>query len=441
MPTARELFRQEIDRIVGNDTDYTVTYAGLDDPDTADALALFAKALDPERERPRLRKPRKDGSIVDVTPSINTGTSYLRNLRLTYQRGFDLLGGSAEAYNEFMLDMVDGRLDDYNGSIERTTAGGYQSAARAFYRFLDEPGQSDDRPDARIEWPAEAINVFSDRAKPRYDTGDMFEESEVDALREGCLKNHNPRRDRALVELLCGTVQRIEAIRTLRIGDVHVDNRDGPPYILLNPEIDGHGDKGAIQNTGRYKPIVSDIGPVREFIRDHPLDDPDVRADHGCPDDLMDCYLLVGDPDHHRTDASRPWDAAGMRDMLDRLGTRVGVDKPVKPHNFRHYAYTKSKDLPIDEDIRRAVFGWRPGSDTGQTTYGHVENRKHGEAFAEAWAEAFGDAGSVPDAIDSTATEQLRALTEVMANSDEPAIRAVAAEVTEDVLGGAHDSS
>jgi hypothetical protein len=64
----------------------------------------------------------------------------------------------------------------------------------------------------------------------------------------------------------------------------------------------------------------------------------------------------------------------------------------VNPHNWRHYAYTKSQDLPIDESKRRTVFGWAPGSDTGSTVYGHTENEQAGRDFAEAWAEAFGDA-------------------------------------------------
>lgn len=401
MATNKERFKQEIARITGNDDGYDADYDGLDDPETVDSLVLFARALNPDRARPRLRKPRKDGTIEDANTTFGTAKEYLQALRLTYERGFDLLGGTAEEYNEFMLVLVDGDLPEYDGSIGRTTASKYQSAARAFYRFCDEPGKADDRPDTAIPWPADEIVVFSDESEPRYDEGDMFEDAEIDALREGCIKSRNPRRDRAFLELLAGTVQRIEAIRTLRIRDVYTDPDDGPPHILLNPEIKDDGDKGAIGRTGRFKPIVTDVGPVREWIQHHPLRDAQVRADHGAPDTFKDCYLFVGDPDHPDTDASRPWDDNAIRNMLDRLANRVGVDKPVKPHNFRHYAYTKSKELPIDEDIRRKVFGWRPGSTTGDDTYGHVENRKAVERFAEEWAEAFGgnDVGGVAETI------------------------------------------
>lgn len=392
MASNKERFKQEIARIKGDDEGYSANYPGLDDPETVDALVLFAKALNPDRTRPRLRKPQTDGTIEDVDTTFGSAKEYLQTLRITYERGFDLLGGTAEEYNDFMQDLVDGDLPDYNGSIRRVTAKKYQSAARAFYRFCDEPGKADDRPDTAIPWPAEEIIVFNAQSEPRYDEADMFEDAEVDALREGCIKSRNPRRDRAFLELLAGTVQRIEAIRTLRVRDVRTDPNDGPPHILLNPEIKGDGDKGAIEQTGRFKPIVSNVGPVREWIQNHPLRDVEVRAEHDAPDDFKDCYLFVGDPVHPDTDASRPWDDNAIRNMLDRLAKRVGVDKPVKPHNFRHYAYTKSKDLQIDEDVRRAVFGWRPDSTVGQTTYGHVENRKAAEAFAEAWAETYGDA-------------------------------------------------
>lgn len=390
MATNKERFKQELARITGDDDKYSVTYPGLNDPETVEALRQFAKALNPDRSRPHLRKPRPDGSLEDTETTFGTAKEYLQALRLTHERGFDLLGGTAEEYNDFMHDMVDGDLDAYGGSISRVTAKKYQSAARAFYRFCDEPGKADDRPETNVAWPADEVTVFGDQSEPRYDESDMFTEAEVDALREGCIKTRNPRRDRAFLELLAGTLQRVEAIRTLRVRDIITDPEEGPPHILLNPEIDGDGDKGAIEYTGRYCPIVSNVGPAREHLRNHPLRDPDVRAAHGAPEDFQDCYAFVGDPDHPDTDASRPWDDNAIRNMLDRLAGRVGVDKPVKPHNFRHYAYTKSKELPIDEDLRTMVFGWKPGSSTGSDTYGHVENRKAGEQFAEAWAEAFG---------------------------------------------------
>lgn len=403
MPSNKERFYQELARITGEDDDYSVDYPGLDDAETVDALVQFAHAINPDRARPRLRKPRSDGTLVDVEINFGTGKEYLQTLRLSVERGFDLLDGTVDEYNDFMLDLVDGQVDDYDDSIGRTTAKKYQSAARAFYRFCDEPGKADERPDTSISWPANDIHVFSDQSEPRYDEADLFTDTEVDALREGCLRGRNPRRDRAFLELLAGTVQRIEAIRTLRVRDVETDPDEGPPYLLLNPEIKGEGDKDAIENSGRWKPIVSNVGPIREFIRHHPLRDAETRAEHGCPDAFEDCYLFVGDPTHPDTDASRPWDDNAIRKRLERLAADVGVDKPVKPHNFRHWAYSKSKELPVEEDRRRKVFGWASGSTTGDKVYGHVEAEQAGREFAEAWTDAFGDsAGDTP-----AATEQL----------------------------------
>ena len=392
MTDARHKFKRELARITGGDG-FTTDYPGLEDDETAAALLEFSRALDPDSARPRLRKPRADGSVVDVDPSPSTAFEYLRLMRITHDRGFDLLTGTAEEYNDFMLDMVDGALKAYDGEIGRTTAGKYQSAARAFYRFCDEPGQSDDRPDTAIEWPADDIVVFADQSEPRYDEADMFDEDEVDALRKGCIRTQNPHRDRALIEILAGTAQRIEAVRTLRVRDVVTDPDGGPPYILLNPEIRDDGDKGAIEHAGRWRPIVSDVGPIREYLNHHPLSDPAVRREHGAPGNLEDCYLFVGDPDHPRTNASNPWAANGIRRVLERLGNRVGVDKPVRPHNFRHWSYSRSKELDVDESVRRKIFGWAPGSTTGDTVYGHVSSEQAGKQFAEQWAERFDDRG------------------------------------------------
>jgi len=90
------------------------------------------------------------------------------------------------------------------------------------------------------------------------------------------------------------------------------------PHVLLNPEIAGDGDKGAIERTGRWKPIVTDTGPIRQWIQTHPLRDADRRAEHGAPDDFEDCYLFVGSPRQHSTDLSDHWGTDAVRSMLMR---------------------------------------------------------------------------------------------------------------------------
>lgn len=395
--TPRDRFLREIDRCENID-DAAVRYA-LVGPE------MFAEAVDPDVTHVEL--PDVEHGTIDGHESLSnsTGKNYLSALRCAHQRGLELLDSDADTVNAFMRDLVtepDKRrsgLVDYDGSISKPSAKSWQSALIAFYRFCTEPGQAGDRPGVAVEWPADDIIMFTARSDPKHDEGDMPRQADLDAMREACLNSQNTRRDRAFLEVAAGTGQRVYALVTLRVGDVDLDG--DVPHVLLNPEIAGDGDKGAIEETGRWKPIVSDPAPIREWIRNHPLRDSDTRAEHGAPDAFEDCYLFVGSLKQRSTDASDHWGAEAARDMLNRrksdtagLPGETTVDVPVNPHNWRHYAYTKSQDLPIDESTRRKVFGWAPGSDTGQTVYGHKENETAGRQFAEAWREAFDEAGA-----------------------------------------------
>jgi integrase len=388
----RDRFERECDRI-----------AEIDDSDVREALEAFRDVLDPEVAH--VEVPQAKNGTVDghESPSLNTGRGYLSGLRSAHQRGLDLLDADAETVNNFMRDIVTDperrRYDlvDYDGKNKKSSMKTWQSAVIGFYRFCTEPGKADDRPDVAVEWPADDIIMFSERSDPKHDEEDMPEQSDLDAMREACLHSQNTRRDRAFLELAAGTGQRVYALVTLRLGDVHLDA--DVPHIMLNPEIADDGDKGAIDNTGRLKPIVSDTGPIQQWIQNHPFQDPDVRAEHGAPDDFEDCYLFVGSLRQRSTDASDHWGTEAARNMLDRRKERTDtmpgvktVDIPVNPHNWRHYAYTKSKDLDIDESKRRKVFGWKPDSSTGDRIYGHVTNTQASEDYHHAWIEAFGDA-------------------------------------------------
>lgn len=386
----------------------------VDDEAVAAALSEFADALDPDNHYVAVPKPRQNGTIEHDSRANSTAKGYLQILRNAHERGLDLLEADAETFNHFMQDLVTDperrryELLEYDKSITKPSAKQWQTAARSFYRYCTEPGQSDDRPDVNVEWPADDILMFSETPSPKHDSADLPGQADLDALREACVANSlNTRRDRAFIELAAGTGQRVYALITLKIKHVHPNPDDGVPHILLNPEIAGDGDKGAIKNTGRWKPIVTDPGPVEQWIAHHPLQDPDVREEHGCPEEFEECFLFVGDVKQRTTDASSHWHESSPLDMLNRrkgdtasMPSVETVEIPVNPHNWRHYAYTRSQDLPIDESTRRKVFGWVPGSDTGQTVYGHKENQKAGREFAEAWADAFDDTGeSVVDGI------------------------------------------
>jgi len=393
--STRDEFERERDRV-----------ADIDNDEVRAVLLRFADALDPEVSHEQVPKPTSNGGIDCGSKSNNTAKNYLSHLRTLHQLGLNLLDADAETVNRFMEDFVTDpkrrRYDLVDGDkkVSKPTGKGYQSALRGFYRYCDEPNARESRPGVSVSWPADGsdgIHMFRERSDPKHDEADMPEQDDLDAIREACLAGQNTRRDRAFLELAAGTGQRVYALVTLRIK--HVNLGADVPHVLLNPEIDGDGDKGAIEKTGRWKPIVTDTGPVRKWIENHPLRDPDERAEHGAPESFEDCYLFIGSLQHWSTDPSEHLGTEAARNMLARrkadttsmTGVKT-VEVPVNPHNWRHYAYTKSQDLPIDESVRRKVFGWADGSDTGEHVYGHITNQKAGEQYAEAFAEAFGDA-------------------------------------------------
>lgn len=434
----------------------------VDDPDVADALGVqFADALDPEV--PHVELPKLDRSgVLDghESASHSTAKNYLNALRCTHQRGLDLLGADAETVNAFMDDLVvepeERRYDlvEGDGSIGKPYAKQWQSALRVFYRFCTEPTRADDRPSVGVTWEdvngSKNIRMYSARSTPKHKTEGAPREAELEALRQACLAGQNTRRDQAFLEMAAGTGQRVYALVTLRVGDVrgHIDGTADYPFshIELNPAIKNDGDKGAIENTGGglIRPFVGEPGPVKEWIEHHPLSDPDVRAEVGAPEDFDDCYLFVGSLRQRSTDPTDHWGDDAARDMLKRRKgdtvTLVGVetvDVPVNPHAWRHYAYTRSKTLPIDEADRRRMFGWVRGSDTGERLYDDNETADAAGRIAEAFAEASPDdeqAASVASQVlgeavtEDLSDEALSAIVQQLA-TDEDAMAELGQEV------------
>jgi len=308
---------------------------GAIDDATGDRLLEFSKALDPSLTR---HKYFIDGEAQ--TYALRSIERYLQSLRLCGERGLTLCDCTAAEFNDF----VD-RQHDERGLAKTTLSTGYQAGARHFFRYHDDLGVDPDD-----------IHKFSVTSEPRHDERDMFTEDEVDALRDAC---EQPR-DRAFLEMFIYTGQRLTAIRTLRVRDVDVD--DGVFYLNDEREWYENGLKGA-DDRGRKRPLFGARKYVRDWLQYHPNgDDPDAP-------------LFIGDPGHWKTKVDEPWSEPGARKHMKRIAERAGVDKPVNPHNFRHYFVTVMKrDYDMDEDTLRALMGVVEDSDVLQTVYGHVTN-------------------------------------------------------------------
>lgn len=285
----------------------------------------------------------KHGEVRTYAPG--TIRTYLSGLRLSCERGLDLLEADAEEIDSFMDSQVDDR------GMAKQSVSTYQSAAVAFHRYNDDlPADPD------------AINIFKEQSEPRHDEADMFTKQDIDALRDACTKA----RDRALLELLIYTGQRITAILTLERR--HVDCEKGVLY--LNKDADGL--KGAADR-GRKRPLFG----ARRFVREW-------KHEYHPENDNPEAPLFVGDYSNPKTDRGEPWSYGAAKAQLNRMKEEAGIDKPVNPHNFRHYFVTVMKrEYDVDSDTLRALLGTVKNSEILDTTYQHITNDEFVEKAEE----------------------------------------------------------
>ena len=305
-----------------------------------DALLEFAIALDSEKVRYKYFD--ESGNPKNLKPRSIDG--YLSSLRLSVEAGYDLLDGSADEFNRLM-----DRMHDDDGKA-KTTLQTYQAAAQAFYRYHDDLGVDPDD-----------IHNYTEKSDPKYDEYDMFEEEDIDALRQACNSTKMAARNRALLELLIFTGQRLSALITLRIGDV--DLQEG--YIYLNDEFDKeHGGLKNALDRGRKRPMFGAKKYVRDWIEYHPK---------GGQDPDPDAWLFVGNPSHWKTELDDHWAKVSADQVLRRIGDAAEIDKPVSPHNFRHYCATVLyRDYDLDRDTIRMLLGHVEGSSALEQTYSHL---------------------------------------------------------------------
>lgn len=422
--------------------------AAVGDPAVRGALLGFADALDPVSRHAAVPEAKNGRRKGEASYTNTTAKTYLMAARTAHVRGLDLLGAEVETVNRYFADLVTEperrrhELVEWDGSVTERTAHGQQAALRAFYRWATDPdppeGDGDgSRPDTAVSWGdvngSGRLRMFSldSERTHRADDNELPDADDLDAMRQACLESQNTRRDRAFLELSAGTGQRVYPLVTLRVKGVrdHVDS----DVIYLNRDIDGDGDKGAIEKAGPMRPFVADAGPVNAWLDTHPLRDPEVRDRVGAPETFGECFLFIGDLNQAGTNPAAHWADGSAREMLERRKADTAelpgvktVTAAVNPHSWRAYAYTRSKDLPLDESVRRAVFGWSPGSDVGETHY----NRSTAEAAMEAFAEAHRQHASDDGAL--SVDEQVAGASAVADLSPE-ARRALAGELMDDI--------
>jgi integrase len=304
-----------------------------------DRILDYANAINENKTTHKI----KDENDTTISVSVRSVEAYVRNIRITVQEGLDLLNASTEEVNS----IIDYMHDEIGKS--KSILGGYQVALEHFYRFHSD-----------LEVNPNEINKYGESSNVRHDGQDMFSEEEIQALRNACAETKMPVRNRAFLELLIFTGQRLGALLTLRIKDVELEGERA--YIHLNDEYaEEHGGlKGAIRR-GRKRPIFGAEKYVRDWLEYHPYSED------------RESWLFIGDPSHWKTDKEDHWSRPSADQRLRQIGKVAEVDKPVNAHNFRHYTATVLyRDYDLRKDTIRMLLGHAEGSKSLEQVYSHV---------------------------------------------------------------------
>lgn len=307
--------------------------------ETTSALLEWSSALRPDVDEYEYVDEEDESREL----AIQTVQSYLREMRKFAERVRpDLLNVPPSTFNEEVDAMETGENPNVKeGGLAKTSLMVMQSAAQTFYWYYD------------LAHPDE-IEVYGVRSASKHDEDDLFTREDVQTLRASVEGTRN----RAILEMLLNTGQRISAIQGLRIQDVDVE----AGYFYLNTQRSGL--KGA-ERRGRRRPLLGARHAMVEWLEEHPLsDDPDN-------------YVFIGDPDHHYTKPDEPLCQGTIRRMLEHTAEKAGVDKPVNPHNFRHYWTTTMKqEYGLNDEEIKMLLGHKRSSNGMNLTYNHSVESK-----------------------------------------------------------------
>lgn len=285
-----------------------------------------------------------DPQIVTVgngdTKAYSTLKSYCYRLLWSSVRIEDttLAEATHDNINQLMSDFLTGRNKHVKeGGMANKTVRLYQSALRSFYHYHD------------LNTDPEKI-AYAERPDSKVDERDMFSKEDIEAMRDAC---PNPR-DRCIIELLLNTGQRIRALQTLRIKDIDLDN--GVFYL----NVEEAGLKGA---EGK-RPLLAARAAVRDWLDYHPTGE----SDH---------YLITGLHDYNRGEGD-VLTRQHIRRRLKKIADEAGVEKPVNPHQWRHYCVTMLKrDYNLDNDTIKWLIGHASDSRVMETTYSHLTDEDY----------------------------------------------------------------
>lgn len=263
-----------------------------------------------------------------------------------YAKQLTLTDTTADELNRLAGKMLRGELESVkDDGLTKGSIRAYQNTARIFYRFHDDLG---------VEYTD--IEVF-DQESTSVDATDMLTPEEVERVRQA---PDNPR-DRAVVYLLLYTGVRNNALRTLRVGDIDLDNE----RFYFNTDADG------LKNISRPReprPLLGSVAAVREWLRYHPAPDDDEAY-------LITARSKFNNPDPHEQVSDRT-----IARIMESVKEKADIDKPLHPHMMRHnHVSILKREYGMDDDAVKFLIGHKPDSTVMSTTYAHLS----GEDYAQ----------------------------------------------------------
>lgn len=227
--------------------------------------------------------------------------------------------------------------------LSKTTVRNYQYAIRRFIQYHELE---------HIE--AEEVSAYEPDGKG-IDPSDILTREEIEELKQAVSNS----RDNAILHLLLYTGMRNTALRTLRWKDVRLDEGASGRY-RINPEAEGT--KGA-GDVGEFRPLLGATGALRDWKQYHP----DPQPDH---------YVISQRPNYRGPiNPAEPVTSETIRRTTHKLMEEAGIDKPAKPHFFRHnFVSICRRDYDMDDDVIKWLIHHADSSDVMRTTYKHLSS-------------------------------------------------------------------
>jgi len=276
----------------------------------------------------------------DTTKSDGTIARYAYSLkRIADLANFELTGCTDSDLNYFCDDMRHGRIDGVkDDGLTKGSVANYQKALRKFYEYHDDLGIN-----------KEDIILYSSESSP-VDERDIFDKEDIHAIREAA--NHP--RDRALVDILLYTGQRLSALLNLRLKDMKPS--DGVFYL--------NGGANDQKGADGKRPLLYAEKAVRDWKHSHP-----------CKNDPEAHFICQKSPNmgSNEYEVGQRIDNSTIYKVLQNIGDEAGVDKPMNAHNFRHTFVTICvRDYDMDFDTIKRIIGHAPDSNVMERVYTHL---------------------------------------------------------------------